>query len=313
MSRGIIYNIEPFGYSPKAVDIWVNAGYTYMEGSWDDVFSSNEMKKVVGIIIRLKHFVGEDTIAKFPDLSFIVSATTGHDHIDLKILNEKNIDFFSLRNYKDFLDSIPSTAEHSWALILALIRNITFADMDVRRGFWLRDRFRGRQLKGKTIGIVGLGRTGIKIAHYARAFDMRVLFYDPFVKSPEYEGKKSLEDLLPIVDIVSLHVHLTPQTYNMINSKVLNFCKKGAFLINTSRGNICDELALVNALRCGNLSGIATDVLSTELDNMMDSPLWKAQQEGLNIVISPHIGGATIEAMQECEEFIAEIVIDVNT
>jgi len=238
----------------------------------------------------------------------LVSATTGLDHIDQEALKQKNIKLISLRGQDDFLNTIPSTAEHTWALLLALIRNIPAANEDVRTGSWNRDKFRGYQLKEKMLGIIGLGRTGRKVAGYAQAFNMRVQYYDPFVDEKQFHKCGQLEELLNSSDIISLHVHLDKGTRHLIGVHNIAALKKGCLLINTSRGDLLDENAVTNALILKNIKGIATDVLSTELDDIKSSPLWQAQQKNENIIITPHIGGASCDAMWACEEFIVDLV-----
>ena len=308
MSGAIVYNAEPFGYSEKAVQTWAKKGFGYVEGSWDGIKETLSFPKVKGLIVRLKEYVNSDIINRFPNLKFVVSATTGHDHLDIKYLQEKGIILYSLRPHKEFLDTIPSTAEHTWALLMALLRNVPQANEDVKQGQWRRDLFRGNQLKGKVLGIVGLGRTGSKVAHYASAFNMQVIYFDPYKESEEIERCTQLSQLLLKSDVISLHVHLTEETESLIDINRLKEIKKGAYLINTSRGKVCDENALVMGLENGVLAGVASDVLSTELDELQSSPLWKAQKAGQRVIISPHIGGATWEAMWECEEFIVDTV-----
>src|SRR5690606_23366548 len=191
----------------------------------------------------------------FPGLVRIVSATTGHDHIDLSALEERGIQLTSLRGQEAFLQTIPSTAEHTWALLLALIRNLPAANEDVKGGNWNRDAFRGYQLKGKTIGIVGYGRTGKKVAEYARAFEMKVIFFDPFVTESTDEKVDALDTLLRRANIVSFHVHLTDATVHLLDKSNIQSLTKGAYLINTSRGKIWDEVAVSNAVRSSLVRG----------------------------------------------------------
>jgi len=299
-----VLNAEPLNYSRKAVLLWKEKGLEYIESSWKEIESKLLFEDVLILIIRLNKYVDKTILDKFPNLNFLISATTGHDHIDLKYLQEKNIKLVSLREHNDFLKTIPSTAEHTWALLLALIRKIPQANEHVLNGGWNRDLFKGYQLKGKTLGIIGLGRTGLKVAKYAKVFDMNVSYHDPFVINDNYLKCNKLQDLLETSDILSIHIHLTDETRNYINETNIDFIKKGALLINTSRGVVLNEDVLVRALKNKLLFGIAVDVLSTELDNVENSPLWKAQHQGENIIITPHIGGATYDAMWACEEFI---------
>lgn len=304
----VVLNAEPLGYSLKAIECWKQKGYTYKASGWDEILKRQLYDEVNILITRLAIKIDDQVLEKFPSLTHLVSATTGLDHIDITALDKRNIKLVSLRGQDDFLKTIPSTAEHTWALLLALLRNIPAANEHVKLGFWDRDRFRGYQLKGKTIGIIGLGRTGAKVASYARAFDMDVCYFDPFVDNSNYIKCGSLDTLLGMSDIISVHVHLNDSTQNLLAAHNTGMIKDGCLLINTSRGKIIDEEAVAQALVAGKISGIATDVLAGELDDIKKSPLWMAQQKEYNIIITPHIGGATYDAMWACEEFIAELV-----
>lgn len=305
----IVYNIEPFGYSEKAVEIWQSKGYYYVEGSLSELADFKDLEKIEILIVRLRYYIDSSLIDLLPNLKAVITATTGLDHIDENALEQRKIELVSLRPHKDFLDTIPSTAEHTWGLLMSLFRNIPAANNDVMRGNWERDNYRGYQLKNKTIGIIGLGRTGKKVAQYAVVFGMSVVFYDPYVENNEYLKANTLYELAKLSDIVSIHVHLIPSTLNLINDRFIESCKEGVYIINTSRGKICDESALVNGLISKKVKGIATDVLDTELTNISQSQLWQAHRNGENVIITPHIGGATWDAMWNCEEYIAKFYI----
>ena len=308
----IVLNSEPFLYSEVAKKIWLKNGFNYMEKTWAQIDSEDTYNNIDILIVRLSKRINFKVLKKFPDLKFIISATTGLDHIDLELIKNMNIGLISLREHKEFLKSIPSTAEHAWALIGALIRNITSANESVKNGEWNRDLFRGFQLKNKNIGIIGLGRVGKNIAKYAKAFEMNVGYYDPFQNSNFYRKYKTLEALLSESDIITLHVHLDENTIHLINATNLKFVKDGSYIINTSRGKIWDEDALCNVYKSGKIKGIATDVLLEEYENIQQSSIWKLHNSGANIIITPHIGGATFDAMWLCEEFLASYFLEKN-
>lgn len=304
-----VLNAEPLNYSEKAVSLWKNNGFEYIASSWDEIERIKKFDDISILIIRLNRYVDHKVLNKFIGLKYLVSATTGHDHIDLNYLEKKSIQLISLRGHDKFLNTIPSTAEHTWALLMALIRNIPNANEHVKSGSWNRDLFKGYQLKNKILGIIGLGRTGLKVAKYADTFEMKVKYYDPFLNNSDYLKCEKIKDLLETSDIISIHIHLNKENYKFLDKRLIKFIKKGAIIINTSRGNVWDEKALRNALRNRQISGIASDVLSTELTNIRESPLWQAQQKGENIIITPHIGGATFDAMWACEEYIINQII----
>jgi D-3-phosphoglycerate dehydrogenase / 2-oxoglutarate reductase len=306
-----VLNAEPLFYSKNAIKNWEKLGFIYIDSSWEIIENTSEFLGVEVLIVRLSRKINDIVLDKFPNLKFVVSATTGIDHIDLETLESRNIQLRSLREHNDFLKTIPSTAEHTWAVLLSLVRNIPQAVEDVRKGFWERDKFRGIQLKDKILGIVGMGRTGIKVAHYGKAFNMDIKYFDPFILS--WEGIRSETDLKYLFeksDIISLHVHLSKDTKYLVNKSVLQHAKKGIYIINTSRGQIINEEELRPFFENDTIKGLATDVLSNEHNNIKNNPLWKLQQEGFNILITPHIGGATIDAMNSCEDYISRLFME---
>jgi len=305
-----IVNVEPYGYSEDAVRQWKEAGWHYHASSWNEI-NGQTQQHADALIVRLSRKIGKAELDLFPNLKYLITATTGLDHVDTETLRLRNIVLISLRGETEFLKTIPSTAEHTWALCLALIRQVPFSADDVKNGNWNRDRFRGYQLNGKQLGIIGLGRTGLKVASYATAFDMKVTYFDPYVNNYSYGKYEELSLMLSESDIVSIHVHLTNETNGMLSERLIKRMKRGAFLINTSRGGLWDELALYQLLSEGQLGGIATDVLTTELEDIKLSPLWRAMQEGKRVIITPHIGGATWDAMWNCEEFIVNKTLQI--
>lgn len=304
----IVLNAETSGYSEKAVLNWQDKGFSYLPSSWEEIESKDRFENVSVLIVRLQKKIDEKILTKFPDLKMIVSATTGHDHLDINALEERKIELVSLRGQDEFLKTIPSTAEHCFGLLLSLIRNIPSANESVKLGNWNRDQFRGYQLKDKTLGIIGLGRTGTMMAEYGSCFGMKPIYYDPFVTVTKYRKCGELKSLLEASDIISIHVHLMDSTRHLLNKVNLVDVKTGCFLLNTSRGDIWDESAVVELLKSKQIKGLATDVLSGELDDFQKSSLWLAQKAGYNIIITPHLGGATFDAMWACEEYITSLV-----
>ncbi|MDA7675848.1 NAD(P)-binding domain-containing protein [Akkermansiaceae bacterium] len=268
-----------------------------------------QFAQVAAIIIRLGNRADSALFEKFPELQWVVSATTGTDHIDLEAAKARGIEVLCLRGEVAFLETIASTAEHTWALLMSLVRRIPAAVASVNGGSWNRDTFRGTELKGKKLGVVGLGRTGSKVASYAEAFGMTVGYVDPGVVSDAHRRFSNLKDLAGWADVITLHVHLNNETEGMIEASVLESLKDGAYLINTSRGRIVDEDAVARAVESGRLAGVATDVLATELENVTLSPLLRLAANGANVIITPHIGGATWDAMHATEEFMAKKLV----
>ena len=308
-----VVNLESLDYSEKAIQIWKAAGFVYKVVSYEDLLLQNCFSNSTILIVRLSYKVNEDILCKFPNLKYLLSPTTGTDHIDLSDLDRRQIKLISLKGHNDFLKTIPSTAELAWGLILSLVRKVPSAYNDVLKGNWYRDRFKGNQLFNKTIGIVGLGRTGSLVAKYAEVFGMKVGYYDPFILCHNvYQKYDTIEDLLKESDIVSIHVHLTDKTIHLINHTNINYCRQNSFIINTSRGKIIENKAITEALINNKIHGYAADVLYDEflLDKTNDD-LILLMKKGHNIILTPHIGGATYEAMQMCEEYLASYLVNL--
>lgn len=258
--------------------------------------------------IRLALQVRDDDIPCKPRCRYLITATTGTDHVDEKILQRAGITVLSLRGQRSFLDQITSTAEFALALILALARHIPFAFDDVRAGRWERDRFVGRQLAGLSAGIVGYGRLGCMLCRYLMVLGMNVLTYDISGFIPESGVKRceTLAELLGSSDIVSLHVNLNETNKDLFSEKEFNEMKKGALFVNTSRGALVDEIALLDALKSGQLGGAALDTIRDENSLYAGSALIRYAAQNHNLILTPHIGGASIDARKKCELFMAE-------
>ena len=303
-----ILNLEPLNYSQKAKDILVSLGnlkdYNYENKNLKSLLEYAEV-----IITRLNYNINSDFIDKCFRLKYILTATTGLDHIDLKYTKIKGIKVVSLKGETKFLNNIYATSEHTWALLLSLVRNINPASKSIINNHWNRDLFRGTELFNKNIGILGFGRIGKKIARYAKAFGMNISFYDPHViKYPKYVTKiNELNVFLNKSNILSIHIPYNKETHNFISEEELSRLPKSALIINTSRGGIIDEDALVHYLRNDHISGCALDVIKNELNNklMIQSGLYEYNLKNDNCIITPHIGGATYESMHITENFIA--------
>lgn len=263
--------------------------------------------------VRLRHIIDGEVMNAGPQIKFIATPTTGLTHIDLSTALEKGIEVVSLKGETEFLREIRATAEHTIALLLGLIRNLNAAAEHVKDGGWNRELFRGSELHNKTAGIVGYGRLGRIVAEYLAAFGVEVLVYDPVHLNDQIENGVRLVDLeylLANSDIVSLHVNLTPENEKFFGIYHFNLIKEGAIFVNTSRGELIDEDALLNALVSGKLAGAALDVLTEENSIGMDSnKLVEYAKKNSSLLITPHIGGCTLESMHKTEEFLARKLI----
>ena len=304
-----ILNVEPKGYSRQAYLTLGKIGEVVEEECDRDKLLSMIPEFDV-LIVRLGHKIDADVFDAGAKLKIVLTATTGLNHIDLDAAAKHGVTVLSLKGERAFLDSLTATAELTWALLLAIVRKLPDAIEHVNQGGWDRDLFKGNQLKGKVLGILGFGRLGSIVARYGHAFEMPVIAADPFVVDMDsYVKKVNFDELLSSADVISLHVNYNEATHGIMDEKAFQKVKKGAVLINTSRGELIDEAAMLNALDQGLLSGVALDVLSYESNNTDSCPkhseLWKRMSSGSNILIAPHIGGATYESMEETEIFMA--------
>ena len=247
------------------------------------------------------------------ELKFVVSPTTGLSHVDLEYLKERSITCVYLGQIKSEISSVFATAELAWALLLAVARKMSLASISTQSGDWRRENFFGVSLSNKVIGIIGFGRLGRRVAEYALSFGMTVLAYDSdqkvFADLDKSIVQCKLEYLILNSDFVSIHIPLNDDTENLISRERIDLLRDGAVLINTSRGEVVDEGALVDAVKSGKLFGVGADVLRNENDNNFDaskSDLVQAANNGYNVVVTPHIGGWTDDAVRVTRRVIAE-------
>ena len=247
-----------------------------------------------GLIVRLAHQVDEEILASAPNLKMVATATTGLNHIDQQAAQRQGVAVLSLKGETEFLAQISATAEHTWGLLLALIRQTPEAISHVREGKWDRNEFVGRELSGRTLGILGYGRLGRIVAEYARAFRMNVLAHDPnpISKDPGV-SYVTLPELLQSAEVLSVHVSLDASTRGMIGPKEFALMRRGVYLVNTARGEIIDEPAFLNALEKGWVAGAAVDVLCNESHtaDRQSGKMVEYAQTHTNLLITPHIGG----------------------
>lgn len=264
------------------------------------------------IIVRLGLQVDAHVMQSNPQLRIIGSPTTGLDHIDLEAAQAGGVAVISLKGERAFLDQVYATAEHTIALLLSLLRHIPASFDSVKDYQWRRDIYRGNELNAKTLGVVGCGRLGSLVAGYAQAFGMQVLTYDPY--QPNLPNGvirlQSLNELLNQSDIVSIHVPLNPETTGMFSYEQFSALTPGAWLVNTSRGAIIDQAALLDALETGKLSGAALDVICDEMSPLpKPNPLIEYARLHDNLIITPHLGGATQESIEKADLFLVQKII----
>lgn len=255
------------------------------------------------LVVRSKPKVTKKILENASKLKIVARAGVGLDNIDLETCRKRGI---SVINSPTALSE--SVAELVFTMMLSFERNIVRSDNSMKEGLWIKKELKGRELFGKTIGIVGFGRIGSHIAMIANGFRMKVIGYD--INWNEELGSKvqaeyaPLEDLLRKADYVTLHVPLIPQTRGMISKDELSMMKDSALLINTARGGVVDEKALYEALKSGIIRGACLDVFENEPPK--DSPLLTLD----SVLLTPHIGASTNEAQKRAGVIVAEKIIE---
>lgn len=286
-----------------------------------------EESDIVSVFVFSK--INEKVLRNAKKLKFICTRSTGYDHIDLQACKNKNILVSNVPSY-----GIESVAEHTFALILAISRKIIESFERTRKGDFDLEGLRGFELRGKTLGIIGAGKIGRRVAEIAKAFKMNVLAYDIL---PNYEEARrigyeyvDLDTLLKNSDIISIHANLTKENYHLINEEAFEKMKDGVIIINTARGALIDTKALVKYIKIGKVKAAALDVLENEglikeeLEVLIKGKLDKESLESLvanhilieledkekSVLITPHNAFNTFEAIEEIRKTTIENIIN---
>jgi D-3-phosphoglycerate dehydrogenase len=299
--KPIFLALEPTSLDIKLLK-QLQDGFDYAEYS----VAFDEFQRVEAIYVRFARVLDKPFLALFPNCRFVLCNATGIEHIDEKACSDLDITVISLRGETQFLETITATAELTWFLVLALVRKAVDAALAVRSGFWDRNAFIGMQLSGRTLGIAGLGRNGRKLVQYARAFDMRVIAYDPQMSfGLGVEMCDSLGSLCALSDVVCITAVSNESTRGIFNAEVLSKLRPHAFLVNSARGEIVDEEFLLSILEARKIGGYATDVVIDER-RFLDNQLVRAAGHLENLLITPHIGGVTRDSWHQTERFVID-------
>jgi len=304
--------LEPSNFSEMAIEVLEKCGHiSKFDGRNLELF----LQDVQVLFVRLSYHIDFSFLNLAPKLQYVCSPTTGHNHLDVGKMKERGISLISLRGHTEFLHNIRATPEHTFGLILALLRNYKIAFSHVGNGEWNRDKVRGEERYRKKVGIIGLGRVGKIVSQYCNIFGAIVSFYDieTFKYNNKLRKKNSVASLIEDSDIVVLCASHNKDS-NLILGKNEIKLLSGKFFVNTARGELVDESCLIEAIRSKHFAGVAIDVISKELtiDNVK---IWqKLSNEYDNLIVTPHISGATIESMRETELFIAnELLREINS
>src|SRR6266851_9770242 len=287
--------------SERGVELLRSAGWNIVLTTKDNL--NAEIGDADALVVRSATKVTPELLEKAPRLRVVGRAGVGVDNIDLEEATRRGVLVMSTPG-----GNAVSVAEHTFALLLALARQVPRHDKAIHEGRWEKSSAAGTEVRGKTLGLIGLGRIGSEVAVRAGAFDMRVLAYDPYISEAAAQEISvelvPLEKLLAESDFVSLHTALSPVTQNLISTATIQKMKKGARVINTARGELIDEAALAEALKSGHFAGAAVDVFVEEPPK--NSPL-----VGLaNVIATPHVAGSTAEAQEEVGTQVAVQIKD---
>jgi D-3-phosphoglycerate dehydrogenase len=277
--------------SSSAVELLREPRWTVVTPEQMDGKLAAQLESADALIVRSAVQVNAELLKKARKLRVIGRAGVGVDNIDLDAATRQGIAVMNTPGANAI-----AVAEHTLAMILAMARHLCRANELMHAGKWEKKSLQGTELRGKTLGIVGLGRIGMEVARRGRVFGMEVIAHDPFVSTTVAREQgihmTKLEEVYAAADYLTLHVGLTPQTTNMINAPSLKKMKRGVRLVNCARGELVDEAALAHALKQGRVAGAALDVFLEE--PLKNSPLAAMD----NVILTPHIGGSTYEAQE---------------
>lgn len=288
----------------EARDLLTNAGFEIVSNDTGRILTPEEQKaliKDVYAIVAGTEKYPREMLEGCDNLKVVTRFGVGTDNFDLKTMREMGLEVGVIANHN-------AVAEFALTLMLNVLKNQQNYDPVVRQGLW--SRFPMRELSAKTVGLVGFGRIGRRLAELLSGFGVKILAYDPYLNEQAARERNvtpaTLEDLLAQSDIVSLHLPSTPETHHMINAESIAKMKDGAYLINTARGSLVDEKALYDALVSGKLSGAGLDVFEKE-PVTADNPLFGLQ----NTALAPHVSALTYETNYNGGIICAQSIINV--
>ena len=275
----------------------------------EENFSSNkeEIEKIIcgydGIIIRSRFAIDKHFIDKAKNLKFIARAGSGMENIDVEYANSKRIKCFNASE-----GNRQAVAEHALGMILSLFNNLNRSDKEIRNGKWKREKNRGHELSGKTIGIIGFGNNGTAFSKVLSGFDVEILSYDKYLE--DYKYKSTMKEIYNKADIISLHIPLTEETTYLVNENFINNFEKNFYLINTARGKCVNTKSLVNSMKEGKIKGVCLDVLEyekTSFEKLSENGFTEEMKyliDSENTILSPHVAGWTVESNVKISEIL---------
>ena len=280
------------------------------------VEGEQEDNSIKNIWIDLSVKIDEAFFQRFPRVETIVCCATGSTNINHHVLRERGVELFNLKPHANFLKEIPATAEHAWALLMAIHSRIVEASESVREGKWDKRNFQRHQLKGMHLGIVGYGRLGRLVGSYGSAFGMKISFSDLLSvndKVNENHNQIELEELIKSSDYVVLTSSVSPGHEEILDSIILDSVKQGLSLVNVSRGLLVDEQKVLELLERDRLNMYAADVVRLEdISTSQDASLHTFNQLSRHprVILTPHMGGYCSDARASCENHLIDFLIE---
>jgi D-3-phosphoglycerate dehydrogenase len=308
LSVSVVFADRFFMAEKSLAEISSLGGYAWAEAKDPlDLAAKLNGSPSVRVIVSEYIPINAAVLERAPALKGVIAYGAGYDHVDVDFLSQRGVQVCNCRG-----ENAQAVAELTFGLLLCLLRRIHRSDRWVRESEWpkagrvLPEWITGQELWGKTLGIIGLGQIGSRVAKIANGFEMKILAYDPFIQPQLKVHFSPLKEVLSRADILTLHIPLTPKTEKMIDARALAAVKPKVILVNTSRGRVIDEQALLGALKDGRIQGAALDVFSSEPISG-EHPLARME----NVVLSPHMGAMTQEAGVRLSDAVARQVRDI--
>ena len=294
------------GVAKKAVTMLAEAGFEIEETpalKENDLIDRLRARPVECLVVRSSTTVTQPVFVSAGGLKLVGRAGVGVDNIDVKAATAAKVKVMNTPG-----GNANAVVELTLGFMLALARQIPKADRSMKSGQWGKKTLKGIELKGKVLGLLGVGRIGAEVARRAKAFGMSILGYDPYLDEKTLrsvcEPVKTPEDIYRRSDFISIHTPLTDETRGMVSHEAFDLMKPGVRIINAARGGILDEKALMRYLHDGKVAGAALDVYSEE------PPAYKALLEDERLILTPHIGAATGESQDTCAEMLSSQIIE---
>ncbi len=289
--------LEPFEFPDTAINLMTKHGFIVCKS---EIYNCSDVEV---IFVRLSIEINKSFIKKFKNLKYIVSPTTGLNHIDTHFAAEKEIDVISFYDDKTVLKDIKSTTELSLGILIALMRKIPQSVSSVQNGEWNRNPYKGYDINKKKVLIVGFGRLGKQIAKVYDALGAKVTIFDKQKNvTNKYPQINNLLNNISKFDIISIHLSLDSTSKNLLDKNILSQINNNAFVLNTSRGEVLDQNHLFWMVRNNKIKGIALDVVSEELGQDTKFDIVNLIRDCPDkVVITPHIGGFTYESLEFVE------------